>query len=102
MLRLLLPRFEQIVLTQYVINPRAMEADQLAAIAREVQESASGQAALHTAATPAEAWSLARRLAGPDDTICITGSFFLAAELRPVVSPSRVEGTVLPASPAVR
>jgi dihydrofolate synthase/folylpolyglutamate synthase len=28
------------------------------------------------------AWSAARRAVGPDDMICITGSFFLAAEMR--------------------
>ena len=33
-------------------------------------------------ATPAEAWDAVRRLATPDDLICITGSFFLASEMR--------------------
>ena len=34
------------------------------------------------APTPAEAWDAVHRLAGPDDLVCITGSFFLAAEMR--------------------
>ena len=37
---------------------------------------------LQIAPEPASAWELAQRGAGPDDLICITGSFFLAAELR--------------------
>jgi hypothetical protein len=32
-----------------------------------------------------DALECARRLAGADDLICITGSFFLAAELRPLL-----------------
>ena len=34
---------------------------------------------------PASAWHLARRLAGPDDLVCVTGSFFIAAEIRELV-----------------
>ena len=33
-------------------------------------------------ATPAEAWDAARRMATPNDLICIAGSFFLASEMR--------------------
>jgi folylpolyglutamate synthase/dihydropteroate synthase len=40
---------------------------------------------LHAAADPASAWKLARRFAGPEDLICITGSFFIAAELREMI-----------------
>ena len=32
--------------------------------------------------TPAEAWDAVHRWAKPDDLVCITGSFFLAAEMR--------------------
>jgi dihydrofolate synthase/folylpolyglutamate synthase len=34
------------------------------------------------APTPAEAWDFVHRLATPDDLICVTGSFFIAAEMR--------------------
>ena len=34
------------------------------------------------APTSAEAWQIVRRSASADDLICITGSFFLAAEMR--------------------
>ena len=37
---------------------------------------------IHVAATPAEAWRKAQDLATPSDLICVTGSFFIAAEIR--------------------
>ena len=40
---------------------------------------------MHVAADPPAAWKLARRIAGKQDLICITGSFFIAAELRELV-----------------
>ena len=40
------------------------------------------RAVIEIAPTPAEAWDAVHRLAGPDDLVCITGSFFLAAEMR--------------------
>ncbi|MCI0358056.1 MAG: bifunctional folylpolyglutamate synthase/dihydrofolate synthase [Planctomycetaceae bacterium] len=89
MLRLLLPRFDEVVLTRYIENPRAVEIDQLQQLAEKAlgADSSNGDAqpAIHAAATPGEAWRIARGLAGSDDLICISGSFFLAAELRPVV-----------------
>jgi dihydrofolate synthase/folylpolyglutamate synthase len=93
MLRLLLPQFDSVVLTQYVENPRAVEPEQLHQLAQTVVRSGNEPAAtngqpavlIYTAATPAEAWEIARESAEADDLICVTGSFFLAAELRPQV-----------------
>ena len=98
MLRLLLPHFAAVVLTQYVHNPRAMESEGLHQLARELsRETAAGAPPrLEVAADPITAWRMAQELAGPDDAICITGSFFLAAELRPVVRRARVEPTGRP------
>jgi dihydrofolate synthase/folylpolyglutamate synthase len=36
--------------------------------------------------SPAAAWEEARRMAGPDDLICVTGSVFLAGEMRPLLT----------------
>jgi dihydrofolate synthase/folylpolyglutamate synthase len=88
MLRLLVSQFDEIVLTQYIHNPRAMEPEKLLELARaEVALVAAGsrRANLRCAATPAEAWETARSLASSDDLVCVTGSFFLAAELRPLM-----------------
>jgi dihydrofolate synthase / folylpolyglutamate synthase len=96
MLRLLVPAFDVVIVTRYVDNPRAMEPESLLEIAqrRRAQPPCDGApraVALHATARPAEALRLARLIAGPDDLIAIAGSFFLAAELRPLVMESKVE-----------
>lgn len=78
--RLLLPRFDSIILTQYQNNPRAVPVESLQ---RLVQSFSA--VPCHTAATPADAWRLARRITTPDDLICVTGSFFIAAEVRELI-----------------
>ncbi len=80
LLRQLLPRFETVILTQYLSNPRAVPYQQLQ---RQVQ--AISGAATHLAADPATAWKLAKRFAHAEDMICITGSFFVAAEMRDII-----------------
>jgi dihydrofolate synthase/folylpolyglutamate synthase len=77
MLRLLLPRFDEVVLTRYKNNPRGVPLSELAALASEM----TSRKPLHQCEDVAAAWSLARSLAGREDLICGTGSFFLAAEL---------------------
>jgi dihydrofolate synthase / folylpolyglutamate synthase len=98
MLRRLLNRFEHIIFTRYQENPRGVPAEQLSAAAAELSAAgnhlatappiagdgheARATSAIQTAQTPADAWGAIHRLARPDDLICITGSFFLAAEMR--------------------
>jgi dihydrofolate synthase/folylpolyglutamate synthase len=80
MSRLLLPRFDSVVLTQYQSNPRGVPVDELAALVQ-----ATATRSCHVAADPASAWSLASHLATCDDLICVTGSFFIASELRELI-----------------
>lgn len=84
MLRLLLPEFQEVVLTRYVNNPRARSPDQLVPMAEELATGLALQPRLHMATDPEGAWRLALDLAGDDTLVCITGSFFLAAELRSI------------------
>jgi dihydrofolate synthase/folylpolyglutamate synthase len=94
MLRRVLGSFDVVILTQYVNNPRAMEAEGLLAVALELR-AASGdpsQPRLHALVRPPDAWHLAQAIAGADDLVCITGSFFLVAELRPLVLASERSG----------
>ncbi len=77
MLRLLLPRFEAVILTRYLNNPRAVQAEELDALAAEITPMQR-----FTSPDPAAAWQLARELATQEHLICATGSFFLAAEMR--------------------
>ncbi|NQU19749.1 MAG: bifunctional folylpolyglutamate synthase/dihydrofolate synthase [Candidatus Nealsonbacteria bacterium] len=77
MLQHLLEDFDKVLFTQYLSNPRAMPPEEVASIAREL----TGRQ-YDVVADPSDALSQIRRSAGPDDLICITGSFFIAAELR--------------------
>jgi len=80
MLRLLLPRFDSVILTCFQNNPRGVPLDELVRLVQGL-----GDQPYHTAADAAGAWKLARHLAGPDDLICATGSFFIAAEVRELI-----------------
>jgi dihydrofolate synthase/folylpolyglutamate synthase len=77
MLRRLLPLFDEVLLTRYLSNPRAVPAEELAAVAAEL----TGRS-FPVFPEPAAAWAAVRRMAGPEDLICITGSFFIAAEIK--------------------
>ncbi len=80
MLRQLLPRFDSVIVTCFQNNPRYVPVELLARLVRQL-----GDHPLHVAADAPAAWKLARRIAGAADLICITGSFFIAAELRELV-----------------
>lgn len=80
MFRQLAPHFAHAFLTRYTDNPRAVDPGELLALLR-----GAGDLAATVCATPAEALQAAREAAGPDDLICITGSVFLAGELRPLL-----------------
>lgn len=81
MLRRLAPAFDTAVLTAFRTNPRAVPPGQLLSLWRAI----TGRPA-HVRERSEEAFAFCRRIAGPDDLICVTGSFFLAAEVRPLVS----------------
>jgi dihydrofolate synthase/folylpolyglutamate synthase len=42
--------------------------------------------------TVAEAFAYARRLAGPDDTVCVTGSLLVVGEVKAVLEGTTVSG----------
>jgi dihydrofolate synthase / folylpolyglutamate synthase len=72
-----LGRFDKVLFTRYLNNPRAVPPEELAAIAKSL----TGRS-YPVFARPADAWEHVCRLAGPDDLICVAGSFFIAAEMR--------------------
>jgi dihydrofolate synthase/folylpolyglutamate synthase len=110
MLRLLLGRFDRIIFTRYLENPRAVPPEQLLALAQSTVGQAGSLSSLsadrlatcpttndrleacptpdrlEACSTPADAWAAALRWAKRDDLICITGSFFLAAEMRRLIA----------------
>ncbi len=89
MLAQLLPHFEHIILTRYVTNPRAMPPQHLADITKSLQLAAQATPArIHVRIDPSAAWQCAQRVASPNHLICVTGSFFLAAEVRKQITQS--------------
>jgi dihydrofolate synthase / folylpolyglutamate synthase len=86
MLRVLLPHFQRVIATEFQENPRAVPVEQITAWCQE-ELARLGRpldaASLQACKLPADAWALAlRAAAAADELICITGSFFIAAELR--------------------
>jgi dihydrofolate synthase/folylpolyglutamate synthase len=73
----LLGQFDEVLLTRYLDNPRAVPPEELQAVAREL----TGRQ-YPVFADPAAAWEAARRWARPEDLVCVTGSLFIAAEMR--------------------
>jgi dihydrofolate synthase/folylpolyglutamate synthase len=80
MLRLLAPAFDHVFVTRFGPHPRSVPAEDLAATLRQVSD-----VPFSVHATSPAAWHAARSLAGPDDLVCVTGSVFLAGELRPLI-----------------
>jgi dihydrofolate synthase/folylpolyglutamate synthase len=93
MLRLLLPHFEAVILTRYSINPRGISIEELDDIAAEISPISR-----HLCSDPTAAWQQARQLATKEHLICITGSFFLAAEMRRAIALDHAEGVRGPAA----
>jgi dihydrofolate synthase/folylpolyglutamate synthase len=79
-LKILAPYFAYACFTLYGHNPRAVPPDQLA---HWWKENGGGDCSCHTLASGALAE--ARKQSGPSDLICVTGSVFLAGELRPLL-----------------
>jgi dihydrofolate synthase/folylpolyglutamate synthase len=83
MFRALLPRFDRVLLTRFLNNPRAVAPSALEeTVRRVVQESGGRPCEISVHPEPAAAWAAAWAAASPDDLICVAGSFFLAGELR--------------------
>jgi dihydrofolate synthase/folylpolyglutamate synthase len=81
--RELATHFDRIVVTQYQENPRAVPAEELLETVAEAVGRRPIDVVLRP--TPHEAWQLAIDSAAPGECICIAGSFYLAAEMRPLI-----------------
>ena len=74
MLKLLTPVFDRIYFTSYSRSGRSATREELLRT--------SSQSDIDYYARPVDAWNAARAVAQTDDMIVITGSVFLAGELR--------------------
>jgi dihydrofolate synthase/folylpolyglutamate synthase len=80
MFRVLAPHFEHVYLTVYKSSARGAPPEQLAELLRQ-----TAGLPYTICRTAADAWQAARSRAGEGDLICVTGSVFLAGELRPLL-----------------
>ena len=88
MLRRLLPRFEVVILTRYVENPRGVAPGRLLELVGKLQNELSSLPEVFVCDSPIAAWRKCQSLTAPEHLICVTGSFFLAAEMRSMITHS--------------
>lgn len=81
-LRVLAGHFDHFHLTKYGNNPRSVPPEKLAAVLHEVAPGKS----FTTHANSLDALNAARTAASESDLVCVTGSVFLAGELRPILT----------------
>lgn len=76
-LRALLPKFDDVVVTRYLSNPRSRPIDETCQAVADL-----GYRVSAVAEDPDAAMKAALALAGPEGRVVVTGSLFLAAEIR--------------------
>ncbi|HJQ81391.1 MAG TPA: folylpolyglutamate synthase/dihydrofolate synthase family protein [Lacipirellulaceae bacterium] len=82
-IRELVPHFDRVIVTQYQDNPRAVPAQSLAETINGLL--AGRRVEVTVCDRPAKAWEHVIQTKADGELICITGSFYLAAEMRPLV-----------------
>ena len=82
MLRLLVPHFDEVILTKYQDNPRGKSPEELKEIATSLRDQLNVATKFTIEPNPVAAWQVVNGLSTDDDICCITGSVFLVAELR--------------------
>lgn len=78
---ILFPHFDGVILTSFLGNPRSVPPDEL-----QARTAGRSRFAPRLAADPRAAVNLALCDSSPDDVVCATGSFYLAAEVRGVLT----------------
>jgi dihydrofolate synthase/folylpolyglutamate synthase len=82
MLRLIVGFADRLIVTQYRSNPRFVPVERLEYLAREEMAQQLRRIDLFSAPDVAMAIEYARREPRPKDLLCVTGSFFTAAEAK--------------------
>lgn len=95
MLTRLLPEFDQCLLTRFRNNPRSADPQTLFNLAVSLTSNWPQEPRLELFSDPETAWSRIGEIASPDDLVCITGSFYLAAELRLIAMSNQAARTAI-------
>lgn len=93
MLNIIVPHFDDVVLTRFVGNPRSVPPEQLQVYVDGLNAELLKTTQFHQANDPPAAIAKARQLAGSDGLVCVTGSLFLAAEARVHLLKSSTQST---------
>ncbi len=84
MLEPLLPMFDEVVLTEFQSNPRFRQVNEVLQSADTITKNLEPPPAVRIAETPQSAFYDIASNVNEQDAICVTGSVFLVAELRPL------------------
>lgn len=85
MMKQLLPFFDDVVFTRFVENPRATEPQELLEIAQAADLVSSSVPVMTVQPDPPAAWSWVEKSMTSADLLCVAGSAFLVAEMRPMI-----------------
>ncbi|MFM7058720.1 MAG: bifunctional folylpolyglutamate synthase/dihydrofolate synthase [Planctomycetota bacterium] len=96
MLHQALPVFHHVVLTRFTCNPRSVPPETLLQTATRLSAALPRTPGLHVAETPESAMRLAITLAADTGYVLVTGSIFLAAEVRGLLLTDRPPETHAP------
>ena len=82
MIQTIRPHFDDVVFTRFLGNPRSRPPEELLSMTALLQDDRCPETRYHVAQNPADALRDARELAGHDGLVVVTGSIFLASEVR--------------------
>ena len=82
MIEIIRPHFDHVVFTRFLRNPRSRAPEELLAIAESLPDHRKPATCCHVAESPADAIEEAEELAGHNGLVVVTGSIFLASEVR--------------------
>ncbi|HQZ68338.1 MAG TPA: folylpolyglutamate synthase/dihydrofolate synthase family protein [Planctomycetaceae bacterium] len=86
MAEIILPHFDDVILTRFLGNPRSRPPEDLLAISQTLTEAIPNTWRTQTAPDPQMAMQKARELAGAEGVVVVTGSIFLASEVRSLLT----------------
>lgn len=90
----LVERFDEVHLTQFVTNPRAVPIEELEVTAREAVRASGRAVDVFVWPEPRVAWEAALQRSCPNDLVCVAGSAFLIGEVRPLARQAMAIGDV--------
>lgn len=85
MIEIISPHFDDVIFTQFLGNPRSRRPEELFSIAESLQDNQCPAARCQVAQNPTDALQDAKELAGPSGLVVVTGSIFLASEVRAIL-----------------